>query len=100
MCEYINKNNCGITKTACPYMYFCNKTMTWKESKSMPKECNIKSQVVEIPNGYYPIIFEKKGNLYININGVIEIIKNPFKDNIPKYVKIYKNKQGNWIIKK
>lgn len=66
----------------------------------MPKECNVKSQAVEIPKGCYPVSFEKKGKLYVNMNGVIKIFDNPYRSEIPEYVKVQKNKQGEFYIRK
>lgn len=100
MCEYVNKNICSITKGVCPYVYFCNKTLSWKESKNMPTNCKVKENHSNIPKGCYSVAFERKGQLYVNIKGIIYSFDNPYNDEIPKYVKAQKNKQGEWIIKK
>ena len=101
MCEYSFENKCKLTNGTCPYVYFCNKTMTWKESNSMPLECKVKAQNVQKQNGKYLVAFEKRGYLYINIDGNIEVIKSPYKTGeAPNYVKAQKNKQGKWFIKK
>ena len=98
MCNYIINNNvCKILNKNCPYMYFCNKENIWKPSLSMPKNCKIKQQI-EAPQGYYKVYYEKRGNLYIDINGHIEIVQNPF-DNVPLYVKATKLKSGKWRLK-
>ena len=47
----------------------------------MPINCKVKENA-EAPEGYYKVCFEKRGNLYIDVNGHIEIVKNPF-DNVP-----------------
>lgn len=63
----------------------------------MPTNCKVKKQQ-EIPEGYYRVCFEKRGNLYIDYNGHIEIIHNPF-DSIPLFVKVIKLKSGKWRLK-
>ena len=98
MCEYVNNNICKILNNNCPYMYFCNKDNIWKANKYMPKNCKIKEKL-DIPEGYYKVCFEKRGNLYIDYNGHIEIIPNPF-DNTPLYVKLTKLKNGKWKLKR
>lgn len=100
MCEYVDKNICNLTKENCPYLYFCNKTLSWKESKDMPANCKIKEKTIDIPKGHYAVAFARKGLLYVNIKGIIYPLDNPYKDEeVPKYVKIQKNKQGDWIVK-
>ena len=64
----------------------------------MPINCKVKENA-EAPEGYYKVCFEKRGNLYIDINGHIEIVKNPF-DNVPLYVKVIKLKNGKFKLKK
>ena len=46
----------------------------------------------------YQVCFERRGKLYIDVNGVIEIIQNPY-DFTPLYVKMNKLKSGVWKIK-
>lgn len=82
----------------CPYMYYCNKEKRWKPMNNMPLNCKVK-QIKSIPNGFYKVCFEKRGNLYIDFNGHIEIIPNPF-DEVPLYVKATKLKTGKWKLKK
>lgn len=64
----------------------------------MPINCKVKENA-EAPEGYYKVCFEKRGNLYIDVNGYIEIVKNPF-DNVPLYVKVIKLKNGKFKLKK
>lgn len=99
MCEYVNikEGKCNITKDICPYLYFCNKEKRYKVNSSMPSNCKIK-QNAEIPNGYYKVCFQRKGNLYISVDKKIEIIKNPY-DFMPTFVKMTKLKSGAWKIK-
>ena len=99
MCNYIVDNNqCSILNNNCPYVYFCTKKNKWIPTSTMPNNCKVK-QNVEPPNGYHRVCFEKKGNLYVDFNGHIEIIPNPF-DTVPLYVKAIKFKNGNWRLKK
>ena len=63
MCNYVNieEDKCKITKNICPYLYFCNKTKSYKPNASMPSNCKIK-QNFEVPNGCYKVCFERKGS--------------------------------------
>ena len=79
-------------------MYFCYKSNSWKPSKTMPLDCKIK-QTAAIPKGYYYVRMERKGYLYIDIDGITYKILNPF-DEIPLYVKATKLKNGRWRLKK
>ena len=63
----------------------------------MPINCKIKDKA-EAPEGYYKVCFGKRGNLYVDIEGHVEVIKNTF-DNIPLYVKATKLKSGKWRLK-
>lgn len=97
MCRYLETNSCKITKTICPWIYYCNKKKQWI-FKSEGEKCKVlKNQ--DIPKGYYPVRFEKRNRLYVDVNGNIVIIPNPF-DEVPLYVKVYKTKDGKWRIKK
>lgn len=79
-------------------MYFCTKVNEWRESKAMPTNCKVKDKA-EAPEGYYKVCFEKRGNLYVDIEGHIEVIQNPF-DVVPLYVKVFKLKNGKRKLKK
>lgn len=100
MCEYIDflTGLCKIKNTNCPFVYFCTKAQKYKVLNSIPKNCKIK-QDIKIPKGSYKVCFERKGKLYIDINGNIEIVPNPFED-VPLYVKAYKLKDGSWRLKR
>ena len=100
MCNYvvIEEGKCKITKDICPYLYFCNKIKSYKPNASMPSNCKVK-QNFEVPNGYYKVCFEKKGNLYVEVDGYIRIVANPY-DTTPQYVKVYKTKAGEWKVRK
>lgn len=97
MCNYLKENQCSILNSACPWAYYCNKKSQWL-FKSEGKDCKVlKSQ--EIPQSYYWVRFERRGRLYVDIDGQIEIIPNPF-DEVPLYVKATKTKGGKWKLKK
>lgn len=98
MCNYIqDKNKCSILNKQCPYVYFCNKKKEWMGMNNMLMNCKIKVQA-EIPDGYYRVCFEKRGNLYVDYNGHIEVIPNPFY-NVPLFVNAVKMKNGKWRLK-
>lgn len=98
MCEYMNmeKGICLLRKENCPYLYYCNKIHKYKINSSTPVNCRIK-QSFEVPNGYYKVCFERKKQLYVNVDNNIEIIPNPY-NFIPIYIKMIKLKNGKWKI--
>lgn len=99
-CTYRNNNMCSIVDGVCPWVFYCGKIGGYKERDGIEKYCKYKKQepIKNIPNGCYPVIFEKKGFLYIELNNQTIKLQNPF-DYIPQYVKLYQSK-GNWKIKK
>lgn len=101
MCNFLEldkKGNCSLLNNQCPYVYFCSQTNVWRPNKYFPTSCKVVEKV-ERPKGYYKVCFEKKGKLYINVDNYIRIIPNPFSE-VPKYVKVYKQKNGEWKIRK
>lgn len=98
MCEYINENQCLITKEICPFVYFCNKQLKYLPLKSMPKRCKvIMNKKKNIPEGYNAIEFVRGNYLYVKIDDYSVVkIKNPY-DYTPDYVKVKKYK-GEWKI--
>lgn len=98
MCAYVDLANgkCKISKDVCPYTYYCTKVKAYKVSANMPENCSI-TQSFELPKGAYEVCYESHGFLYVNVNGYIEIIKNPF-DFTPPYIKMHKNSKGDWVI--
>lgn len=99
MCEYANftEGKCRISNEICPYLYFCNKTRSYKELKAMPSDCRVKEKS-ETPKGYYKVEFERRHRLYVLVDNKIEIVPNPY-DHTPLYVKMTKLKSGKWKIK-
>ena len=97
MCEYVEKNQCRVTQTICPYVYYCDKIQAFKPSQSMPLNCRIKEKA-EIPKGYYKVVNVRKNYLYIDYNDITIKVKNPF-DEVPLYVKVLKAKEGYKIRK-
>lgn len=98
MCKYVEGNECKIIKQRCPWMYFCMKEQKWKPNKNMPANCKVMQQA-EIPQGYYRVIQERNGILYVSIQGQAYKIPNPF-DDIPLFVKARKLKNGKWVLRK
>lgn len=99
MCEHIDLSagKCRISKDICPFVYFCNRIKAYKVLSSMPKNCKMKDNLL-IPTGAYKVCFERRGNLYVDMDGKIEVVANPF-DYTPVYVKMTKLKSGKWRIK-
>ena len=99
MCKYIIKGNqCSISKENCPYMFFCNKDLVWKPNNYMPNRCKMMDKV-EVPEGYCRVREERKGYLYVDINGNTYKVLNPF-DAIPLFVKAKITKTGKITLKK
>ena len=98
MCKYaiLKEGKCQVTKEICPYLYYCNHIMAYKESKSMPDLCKVAKQY-EAPKDAYEVCFERRKRLYVNIGDKIEIVPNPY-DYVPSYVKMTKLKSGEWRI--
>ena len=97
MCEYSKENKCTINNKICPFIYFCEASGVWKDSKYMPTDCKVKKDK-KLPKGYYRVADVRKGCLYISVNGQIVKIENPF-ENAPKFVKLRKTKNGYQIRK-
>lgn len=100
MCEnVILENKCKITQRPCPFMYWCDKTQTWRANNYMPKNCKVKEQTNAVKHkGKYQVRDCRNGFLYVDINGITYRIKNPF-DFVPDYVDVVK-RSGVYIIKK
>lgn len=97
MCSFIKDNNqCKITNTQCPFIYYCIKKQIWKPLNGM-ENCKVKNQN-NIPKGYYKVCFERHGNLYIDIDNVIKIVPNPF-ETVPLFVKLIVYKNGKIKLK-
>lgn len=96
MCEYVSDNQCRILHEPCPYVYYCTKAQGYRPSKNMPTDCNIKSKI-DTPKGYYKVMQERKGYLYINYKGDGIQVPNPF-DEVPLYVKVRKSKNGQFTV--
>lgn len=80
----------------CPFVRWCNNSECWKPLDSQ-ENCRLRSKF-EIPQGASRVRFEKKGNLYIEVENSVIVLKNPFTF-VPKYVTLYKSKD-KYIINK
>lgn len=100
MCELVDliTGKCKICDKLCGFVYYCTKIDQYKPTQSMPDNCTLK-QDKNIPDGYFIVKMERKGFLYIVKDGVMIKVKNPFND-VPRYVKVTKNKAGQWKLKK
>ena len=100
MCDCLNKNICSATNTKCPYVYFCDKLLTYRPSKSMPKVCKVAQKFKEKSEnegGLFKVEFVRHGQLYIKYFDKTIVIPNPFPSEIPKYVKL-KEVDGRFTI--
>lgn len=80
----------------CPFVRWCNNANCWKPLQSQ-KICRLRTEY-KIPDGAFEVRFEKKGELYIETNDSVVVLKNPF-EFIPKYVTLVK-KDNDYIIDK
>lgn len=97
MCEYVSGNQCRVTQSVCPYMYYCDKIKGFKPSPNMPDDCKVKQQA-NTPIGYCRVRDERKGWLYIDYNNITIKVKNPF-DHTPLYVRVRKMKSGEYKLR-
>ena len=101
LCNFLTltTGKCSLINNKCPFVYYCNKIRQFKPLESFPKKCKMinKSNAIYGKN-IFKVEFEKRGKLYINYNGVIKIISNPF-NYIPSFVKIQENNGELVIIK-
>lgn len=99
MCKYVDykEGKCNISSRNCPYMYYCNKSLSYKESRNMPKNCKVALEA-ERPEGSYEVCFCRHGNLYVQVGDYVEIVPNPY-EYVPQYIKMVKTKNGKWRIK-
>ena len=100
MCEYRINNKCSLTEVICPWAFWCGAIRDYKERDSYKTYCNILKNEIEKekPKDCYKVNFERHGYLYVDFNGSIIKVKNPFED-IPKFVKIKKTKASYKVIK-
>lgn len=101
MCNYVNQNKCSINGKICPFVYFCDRTQTYKFLKSVPKKCGLAiAKDEEIPNGATRVIMARNGYIYVDIDGVVTKIPYTAETPAPKYVKLTQGKNGAWKVKK
>ena len=80
-------------------MYYCDKLQTWRPNNYMPTNCKTKQKVYTVGHkGKYQVQNSRKGYLYVNIDGFIHKLENPF-DFVPDYVDVIK-RGGTYKIKK
>ena len=77
-------------KAICPYVRRCPKIMNWVELESM-KNCSV------LNSNDGNVKFCRHGYLYVELDGYIIKIKNPYNDYVPNIVKLRKYK-GNWTV--
>lgn len=95
-CKVVNYDKyctCAIDGNYCPFVRRCTKEMRWVELDSMAT-CVIRRDKMK-----GNVRFEKNGYLYVDVDGVVMKIKNPY-DTTPQNVKVYKDKDGDIKIKK
>ena len=97
MCEYAKDNICTVNNGICPFVYWCDKLQIWRANKYMPTNCKMKPNTVR-HKGKYQVKDCRKGFLYVDIDGAIYKILNPF-DFVPDYVDVQK-REGKFQIKK
>lgn len=97
--SYFGTCKCMVANAPCPFMRRCNMEHRWLPLDSM-NTCTrrIKEREVSmLMADEHRVEFESKGKLYININGQMKRIPNPF-DHSPKVVELVEV-DGEWYIK-
>lgn len=97
--SYFGTCTCKVAHTHCPFMRRCNMEHKWLPLDSM-NSCTRRIKEKEVSTlmaNEYRVEFESKGKLYININGQIKRILNPF-DYSPQKVELV-NIDNEWYIK-
>ena len=87
--SYFGTCKCMVANAPCPFMRRCNMEHRWLPLDSM-NTCTRRTREREVSMlmaDEYRVEFESKGRLYVNINGQIERIENPF-NYTPEKVKI------------
>lgn len=100
MCQYRKQKMCSKTNTVCPWAFWCGTIHDYKDRDSCNTYCKIlkEEREKEKPKGFHEVKFERHGFLYVDFNGLVIKVKNPF-ENIPKFVKIKKEKTSYKVIK-
>ena len=75
----------------CPFVRWCNNANCWKPLQSQ-EICSLRTEY-KIPDGSFKVRFEKKGELYIETNESVVVLKNPF-NFVPKYVALIQENDG------
>lgn len=98
--EYREDNRilyCTKINDVCAYSYFCNKIGKCKNTDRYIICPELNKREVSI--GMNLVRFERKGFLYIEVGDQVIVMPNPY-DYVPTEVKIYKDRDGNYKIKK
>lgn len=83
----------------CPWVQWCNKINGYKELSAASTSCRYMNEE-PTPNGYCRVEFERHGDLYVRVDAdTVKPIHNPF-DDIPKFVKVTKLKNGEYRLRK
>ena len=97
--SYFGTCTCKVANTHCPFMRRCNMEHKWLPLDSM-NTCTRRTRANEVSRlmaNEYRVEFESKGKLYVNINGQMKRIPNPF-DHTPKAVELVEVDR-QWYIK-
>lgn len=97
--SYFGTCTCKVANTHCPFMRRCNMEHKWLPLNSMDG-CTRRTREKEVSTlmgNEHRVEFESKGKLYININGQMKRIPNPF-DHSPKVVELVEV-GGEWYVK-
>lgn len=97
--SYFGTCTCKVANIHCPFMRRCNMEHKWLPLDSM-NTCARRTKANEVSRlmaNEHRVEFESKGKLYININGQMKRIPNPF-DHTPKAVELVEV-DGQWYIK-
>lgn len=86
--DYFGTCKCVKENSICPFMRRCNVEKRWLPLNTM-EGCRIRTEVekVDMVDGKYHVIFEKRGQLYVDVEGMVVVANNPF-DATPEKVDV------------
>jgi len=96
---------CKISKTICSFVQYCpivGDIISSDGSPKCPTYLKAESNIGYSPLTPNKVVFERNGNLYVELNdeyGQVVSTPNPF-DYTPKFVKLLKNNDNEYYVRK
>ena len=86
--DYFGTCRCAKENSICPFMRRCNVEKRWLPLNTMDG-CRIRTEVekVDMVDGKYNVLFEKNGQLYVDVDDNVVKVNNPF-EAMPRTVNV------------